>query len=572
MAAAIGAGAALAPPLRSEGSGRAGGGHRDGSEREPGADGGITPILVLPGGTRAEHDRNALVVLSLSCAVRITGDPRTDPRSGFSPVVTRSRGCYRLAPVETGTGAVQRNLTPRPCTGARFTPEPSAPCGAALRGRSEPEQPGEIPHLRVSLGAGKQNSRELKYKRQRPNGTVQARPGRTAQSLSAPAPQPGAVPPGENVPFPRTGGSRRKRLRPSGGTGPGLLGGAGSNSLGQERTRFPSGRCQRTAVPNLPVFPEPRGVRARGPRRQHACFPQKKPGDPLPHSGSVGLGAERARSAAPLGVRWGERGRGRVPVSGTGNGPAPVGSGRRTGAEPVQHHRCGQLRAGHVAPGAANRTDGRRNRDPRRAAGNAAPTTVGLSIAGPAERCPPRFGGARPVPEPPSPGSGAVPRPSRHRAPVPGALIGTGGWRGGGDTASRSRGGHPWGRAALYQRRPTAGRALGRRARLERRNERRNRSGAGRGTRGAGRGGDRAAAPGRKESGEGGGVNIEYLLIAVEGRSVITGPSSPGRGAPGAVHAEVVPGPPAPRPERCPRCGGGRARGGSCISLAIDIY
>lgn len=51
------------------------------------------------------------------------------------------------------------------------------------------------------------------------------------------------------------------------------------------------------------------------------------------------------------------------------------------------------------------------------------------------------------------------------------------------------------------------------------------------GERGArGGGGDRAAAPGRKESGEGGGVNIEYLLIAVEGRSVITGPSSPGGG------------------------------------------
>ena len=105
MAAAIGAGAALAPPLRSEGSGRAGG--RGAAGRvgaRPGGGGGITPILVLPGGTRAEHDRNALVVLSRSRAVRVTGDPRTDPRSGFSPAVTRNRGCSRLAPVETGTG------------------------------------------------------------------------------------------------------------------------------------------------------------------------------------------------------------------------------------------------------------------------------------------------------------------------------------------------------------------------------------------------------------------------------------------------------------------------------------
>ena len=130
-------------------------------------------------------------------------------------------------------------------------------------------------------------------------------------------------------------------------------------------------------------------------------------------------------------------------------------------------------------------------------------------------------------------GAEPAPRPSRHRAPVPGALIGTGvGW--GGDTASRSRGGHPWGRAALYQRRPTAGRALGRRAR--RNGGTSGGSGAApageRGARGAGRGGGggRASAPGRKESGEGGGVNIEYLLIAVEGRSVITGPSSPGGG------------------------------------------
>lgn len=120
VAAAIGAGAALAPPLRSEGSGRAGGGHRDESERDPGAGEGITPVLVLPGGTRAEHDRNTLVVLSLSCAVPVTGNPRTDPRSGFSPVVTRNRGCYRLAPVETdtglGTGALHQSRATKPHT------------------------------------------------------------------------------------------------------------------------------------------------------------------------------------------------------------------------------------------------------------------------------------------------------------------------------------------------------------------------------------------------------------------------------------------------------------------------
>lgn len=182
---------------------------------------------------------------------------------------------------ELCTRAVQRNLTPRPCAGARFTPEPSAgswqwaprraPCGAALRGRSAPEQPGEIPHLRVSPGAGKQKSRELKNKRQRPNRTVQARPGRTARSPPAPTPPHGAprgFSPAGKRSLPEDGrepseeassvcGERR-------GAGPGPLGGAGPNSLGQERIRFPSGRCQRTAVPNMPGFPRiPRGAGTR---------------------------------------------------------------------------------------------------------------------------------------------------------------------------------------------------------------------------------------------------------------------------------------------------------------------
>lgn len=90
--------------LRRVGPGGRAGGSGTGRSEAWGRGGGITPILVLPGGTRAEHDRNALVVLSRSRAVRVTGDPRTDPRSGFSPAVTRNRGCSRLAPVETGTG------------------------------------------------------------------------------------------------------------------------------------------------------------------------------------------------------------------------------------------------------------------------------------------------------------------------------------------------------------------------------------------------------------------------------------------------------------------------------------
>lgn len=48
--------------------------------------------------------------------------------------------------------------------------------------------------------------------------------------------------------------------------------------------------------------------------------------------------------------------------------------------------------------------------------------------------------------------------PSRAAAPDPGAFIGEGG-----TPPPRSRGGHPWGRAALYQRRRPAGRAFGRR-------------------------------------------------------------------------------------------------------------
>ena len=129
-------------------------------------------------------------------------------------------------------------------------------------------------------------------------------------------------------------------------------------------------------------------------------------------------------------------------------------------------------------------------------------------------------------------GAEPAPRPSRHRAPVPGALIGTGvGW--GGGHRLPVPGGTPVGQSRVISAPPHRGPRTRAPGTAERRNERRKRSGTGGGARGAGRGGGgggRAAAPGRKESGEGGGVNIEYLLIAVEGRSVITGPSSPGGG------------------------------------------
>lgn len=325
-------------------------------------------------------------------------------------------------------------------------------------------------------------------------------------------------------------GGERGRGR-SVGPGPILWGRRGSAS---RRAAASEPRCR-----TCRVFPESRGVRARGPRQQRACFPRRNPGGSTP--------AQRLRGAqrreptprpCPEPAVVGAGG-GRVPVSGTGNGPAAVGDGRRTGTEPVQHRRGGQLRAGHVAPRVGSRGANRaapggtgRHRAPCRRCGHRdRHRHSGLPISGPTERRRPRFGGARPVPEPPSPGSGAGATPE----PAPSSGSRCPYWYGGGVGGGGHRlpvpGGTPVGQSRVISAPPHRGPRTRAPGTAERRNERRKRSGTGGGARGAGRGGGgRAAAPGRKESGEGGGVNIEYLLIAVEGRSVITGPSSPGGG------------------------------------------
>ena len=286
-------------------------------------------------------------------------------------------------------------------------------------------------------------------------------------------------------------GGERGRGR-SVGPGPILWGRRGSAS---RRAAASEPRCR-----TCRVFPESRGVRARGPRQQRACFPRRNPGGSTP--------AQRLRGAqrreptprpCPEPAVVGAGG-GRVPVSGTGNGPAAVGGGRRTGTEPVQHRRGGQLRAGHVAPRVGSRGANRavpdgtgRHRAPCRRCGHRdRHRHSGLPISGPTERRRPRFGGARPVPEPPSPGSGAgaTPEPapsSGSRCPY---WYGGGVWGGtpppgpGGDT----RGAEPRYISAAPPRAAHSGAGHGGTAERAAEAERHRRGSAGRGARGGGGG------------------------------------------------------------------------------------
>ncbi|XP_054137317.1 collagen alpha-1(III) chain-like [Melozone crissalis] len=428
-------------------------------------------------------------------------------------------------------------------------------------------------------------------------------------------------PPEKRVPGGRWGRSRRKRIRGSGESGErrGPTGGSGAAAdpfpgSGPTPAAPPPGpapplRPRRSVIPGRTGphdrersawrCPVPAAVgRRRAPVVLSVSEPTavKKPERPFStaaaDSSAPGTGPalpglhrapgsatgyrERHRTSAIPGLPW-------APAPSTGAGA----SGTPTGASSRHKHRRWHRRW-HRAP--SRGSIGKQHREPAPAPGpdrlpGAAAEEPALAAAA-AQPCRGhRHRGPVPAPgtEPRAPAPRGAQRCHRrwteqgppHRIPVP--LLVRGGHRlpgPGGDT----RGARPRYIGAAAPRAAHSG------------------GGSGAGTAGGGTGGARPGAPrcprGRKESGEGGGVNIEYLLIAVEGRSVITasprshrrrlvtadeswrgrdreraagssggaGGGRPRQGGEGAGACRTA-GPPAPRPERRRRRAGSGRRG-----------
>ncbi|XP_069644422.1 collagen alpha-1(I) chain-like [Haliaeetus albicilla] len=431
----------------------------------------------------------------------------------------RHRGRHPPAQPAPGPSREQMSAPPPPAA-------PGPPRPPPLRRGSRPSPPHPRAAVPVPPVAG--DGRRAAH-RPRPGPTDPGPDLYPPTPIPPPPARPRAFFPGETRPFPGgcPGRSRRKRLRSSAGSGQ-RRGPAGGGSGGGIR----GSRSAAAARRGWGGDPLPRLL--PGPRPTHPPVPRARPGT--------------------SGPRWS-----RSPF------PAPAAPGPRGGGarEPVQHRRGGQLRTGHRAPGTGTGTGTghragapgppsstatgnrhrywHRDRAPRRESRGSiehrhrepAPGTDRVPGASTEE---PGLGhrhrGTVPAPGTSFPGdrSGvtatarpvtAGPGPSWAAAPDPGAFIGEGVVAGGGgerDTASPVPGGDTRGAEPRYisAAPPRAAHSVGG-------------SGGGTGTAERYRGG-RAdalpplpAAPGRKESGEGGGVNIEYLLIAVEGRSVITG-------------------------------------------------
>ncbi|XP_063034739.1 collagen alpha-1(III) chain-like [Melospiza melodia melodia] len=398
------------------------------------------------------------------------------------------------------------------------------------------------------------------------------RKGRTSPASAprslrpAPSVVPGscrAFPPEKRVPGGRWGRSRRKRIRGSGGSGErrGPTGGSGAariRSSAQARHRRlrhraqhvgaaldPAPVCSRGPTLNRPGLPpKAAGLRGAAPVRPRRSV---IPGRTSPHGrersarrcpvpAAVGRRTAAADSSAP-GTGTALPGLHRAPGSATGTGyrerhrtsripglpwaPAPStgagASGAPTGASNRRKHRRWHRRW-HRAP--SRGSIGKRHREPAPVPGadrlpGAAAREPALAAAASQPCRAHRHRGPVPAPgtEPRAPAPRGAQRCHRrwtepgppHRIPVPSLVRGGHRLPGpGGDT----RGAQPRYISAAAPRAAHSG------------------GGNGAGTAGGGTGGARPGAPrcprGRKESGEGGGVNIEYLLIAVEGRSVIT--------------------------------------------------
>lgn len=144
---------------------------------EPG--GAAAPDLPLPSPRDAGHRGRRAEGLGTgpgTGAVIRTGHRSFIPRLCFgaghqdrAPEPCTEAG-HRRFETKPFTGTVHQTLPPELCTGAvlrSFTPGPCSECGAALRGRASPEQPGGFPHLRRGpAGTGETKIPTIEHKPQ----------------------------------------------------------------------------------------------------------------------------------------------------------------------------------------------------------------------------------------------------------------------------------------------------------------------------------------------------------------------------------------------------------------------